>query len=242
MWKIIICFIIFQKPEEKLIKYIILDFDGVIVDTEPIHLKAFQQILKDVGIELKESEYYSKYLAYDDTTFFHECLKDHGIRKDESEIKELMKRKSHLIDQLFEQELHLFPGIEEFIRKKSSSYTLAIGSGALKNEIEYILYKFHLMKNFSSIISAEDVENCKPDPEVYLKVLESLNMKDPKGTITGPEECLVIEDSIYGIQAAKRAGMKCLAVTNSYSAQQLREADEVIETFKDFDCEILRNL
>lgn len=231
-----------SDPEVKLIKYIIFDFDGVIVDTEPIHLNAFKQIVKEVGIHLEDSEYYSKYLAYDDITFFHKCLTDHGITKTEGEITELVKKKSRLIDELFAQELNLFPGIEEFIKKKSKDYTLAIGSGALRNEIEYILRKFDLITNFSSIVSADEVENCKPDPEVYIKVLESLNLKDPEGRKSGPEECLVIEDSIYGIQAAKSAGMKCLAVTNSYSEEQLKEADIVIETFRDFDCGILQKM
>lgn len=222
-----------------LLKAIIFDFDGVIADTEPVHLNAFKQVLKTEDIILEDSEYYSKYLAYDDITFFQRCLNDHGIRREDDYIAELVKRKSLIINELFKQDLHLFPGVRQFIKRKSKDYILAIGSGALRKEIEHILHSFNLTENFRSVVSADEVAKCKPDPEVYIKVLASINQLTTDSKEVTPEECLVIEDSVYGITAAKKAGMNCLAVTNSYAADKLSEADIVIDSFLGFDCDIL---
>lgn len=224
-----------------MLKAIIFDFDGVIADTEPVHLNAFKEILKTEGILLEDSEYYSKYLAYDDITFFQKCLNDHGVRRENDYIDELVKRKSLIINELFRHGLHLFPGVRQFIKRKSKEYVLAIGSGALRKEIEHILHSFNMKEDFRSIVSADEVSKCKPDPEVYIKVLASLNQLVTGNKKITPEECLVIEDSVYGITAAKKAGMKCLAVTNSYTADKLTEADIVIDSFSGFDCGILRS-
>lgn len=225
-----------------MIRSIIFDFDGVIVDTEPIHLRAFKEILRDKEIYMEDSEYYSKYLAYDDLTFFTKSLQDYGKYTNEKHVKELVKEKSELIKSFFQEDLKLFPGIEEFIGNVSGNYILAIGSGALRSEIEEILDKFNLRHFFSSIISADEVEKCKPDPEVYLKVLQTIRREAKNGKGLQANQCIVIEDSVYGISAAKEAGMKCIAVTNSYGADKLSGADKIVETFSDFDYEILNSL
>ena len=211
-----------------MIKAIIFDFDGVIVDTEPIHLRAFKKILRNEGIELDDALYYSKYLAYDDKTFFRQSMIDFGITKTGSEIDDLVKKKSEIIEDLLEDDLELFPGVLQFIQKSAKNYQLAIGSGALRKEIEFILEKFKINDIFRLIVSANEVQKCKPDPEVYLKVLELLNKSDQSNFIT-PGECLVIEDSVYGIRAAKKAGMVCAAITNSYEKDKLDDADIVLD-------------
>jgi beta-phosphoglucomutase len=116
--------------------------------------------------------------------------------------------------------------VADFIRRAAESYPLAIASGALRHEIELVLEHGGVSQYFDVIISSEDVERSKPHPDPFLKALDSLARARREDV--APGECLVIEDSIHGISAARAAGMVCLAVTNSYSAAQLGEADLVV--------------
>jgi HAD superfamily hydrolase (TIGR01509 family) len=213
-----------------MLKAVIFDFDGVIADTEPVHLGAFQLTLEGIGIELTEEDYYANYLAYDDKTFFRRLLDDRDYKHEEALIAELMERKTGHYDNLIRGRIEILPGVESFIKKISGRYRLAIGSGALRAEITDILEFAGMGGYFEVIVSAEDIENCKPAPDVYLEVLKRLNSQASiTGTISAGE-CLVIEDSVSGIKAALTAGMKCLAVTNSYTAEELSHAHMVSES------------
>lgn len=226
-----------------MLKAIIFDFDGVIADAEPLHLKAFQEVLSEEGINLSNKDYYDKYLALDDKTCFATVLKDRGIGFDRALIDALMLRKSRYYDKFIRENLVVFPGVVDFIKKIHGKYSLAIGSGALRHEIEFILECTGIRKEFNIIVSADDVENCKPNPEVFMKVLERINKLAPsKQGIIYPYECLVIEDSIAGIKAAHSAGMKCLAVTNSYSSEKLSEADITVKSLEEVKLEELEKL
>ncbi|MCH8029636.1 MAG: HAD family phosphatase [Candidatus Dadabacteria bacterium] len=226
-----------------MLKAVIFDFDGVIADAEPIHLKCFKEVLAREGIELSENDYYSKYLAYDDRTCFAEVLKAHGQRYDELILKSLIERKSLLYNDHMKEHIVIYPGVTELIKELHGRFPLAIGSGALRAEIEYVLQSAGLNDRFSLIVSAEDVEACKPDPEVYVKALTGLEEQNT-GSYNGisPGDCIVIEDSIHGIEAAKRAGMKCLAVTNTYSEQKLRRADMIVGSLEDVGIEMLEGI
>ena len=226
-----------------MLKAIIFDFDGVIADAEPIHLKAFQEVLSEEGINLSNKDYYDKYLALDDKTCFAMVLKDRGIDFDRALIDALMLRKSRYYDKFIRENLVIFPGVVDFIKKAYGKYTLAIASGALRHEIEFILECAGIRKEFNIIVSADDVENCKPNPEVFVKVLERINNLGPsKSGIIHPSECLVIEDSVAGIKAAHDAGMKCLAVTNSYSPEKLSEADMIVKSLEEVKIEDIEKL
>ena len=210
-----------------MLKAIIFDFDGVIADTEPLHLKAFQLTLEEKGITLSEEEYNDNYLAYDDKTFFKELLKDRNITNDEATVSEYINKKSDHFNNILKGNILILEGVPDFISQVSSRFPLSIGSGALRSEIVEILEYAGLRKHFDIIVSADDVENCKPDPEVYLKVLAHLN--NSGADLISADECLVIEDSISGIMAAHSAGMRCLAITNSYSAENLSKAELVTD-------------
>lgn len=215
-----------------MLKAIIFDFDGVIADTEPLHLKAFQLALSDNGIELSEEEYSAKYLAYDDKTLFKELFKDREIEHDETTISDFINLKSKHFENVLKGNILILEGVPELISAVKDIYPLSIGSGALRSEIVEILSFAGLREYFDLIVSADDIEKCKPDPEVYLRVLQELNDKDSISNEIFASECLVIEDSTSGIKAAHLAGMKCLAITNSYSSEELSEAELVIDSLK----------
>lgn len=225
-----------------MLKAIIFDFDGVIADTEPLHLKAFQLTLREKGIELSDEDYFENYLAYDDKTLFKELLKDRNYEHNEAQISDFMNRKSEHFENVLKGNILVLEGVPEFISEVSGKYPLAIGSGAIRSEIIYILESGGLREHFEIIVSADEVINCKPDPEVFIEALRRLNNLDSVSEEISPQECLVIEDSTSGIKAAHSAGMKCLAITNSYAAEKLSEAELIKQSLKGIYLEEIEDL
>ncbi|MGB7293589.1 MAG: HAD family phosphatase [Thermodesulfobacteriota bacterium] len=226
-----------------MLRAIVFDFDGIIVDAEPVHLKTFQEVLGWNGISLSEQEYYERYLALDDRTLFLNILRDRGINYDGSIIEDLMQKKSDSYEKLIRQDIKIFPGVIDFVNSAYKKYLLGIGSGALKHEIEFILDYIGIRDRFSVIVSAEDVHKCKPDPEVFVKTLLKINKKVPQGSKPiRPSECLVIEDSSAGIRAARAARMRTLAITNSYAGCKLAEANVVADSLLDVEIADLEEL
>ncbi|MGE0104609.1 MAG: HAD family hydrolase [Blastocatellales bacterium] len=215
------------------LKAIIFDFNGVIVDDEPLHLELFRKVMAEEGLELTDEEYHEKYLGFDDRGCFTAALTDLGRPgSDAGYIEELIDRKAVYYRDAIEERFLIFPGVIELIGLVRRSYPLAIASGALRSEIELVLERGGIRDAFGPIIAAEDVAACKPDPEGYLRALDELRATTAS---LQPSQCLVIEDSIAGVEAARRAGMRCLAVTNSYSAAELAAADWIRETLAGFD-------
>ena len=212
-----------------MIKVVIFDFDGVIVDSEPLHLRAFQRTVGTLGLKLSPTDYYSRYLACDDKTFFRKFLEDNGQQATEQEVARLVEEKGICFEEMIGESIRIFPGVLEFLETIRGKFHTAIGSGALAGEINLILERKSLSKFFDFVIGADDTENPKPSPEVYLKCLEEFR-RDYDSTITAGQ-CIVFEDSPHGVLAAKRAGMKCIGITNSCSGGELKLADRVTESF-----------
>lgn len=211
-----------------MLQAIIFDFDGVVADNEPIHFAMFRQVLAEIGLPLTEEDYYAKYLGFDDKGCFAAVLAAHGRPAPAATIRDLVERKAQAYLAYIRDHLVIFPGVTQLVREAAARYPLAIASGALRHEIEFILEQAGIRKEFGHITSSEDVRQGKPDPEGYLHALAALNA----GRRTGrpPIEagnCLVIEDSIPGIRAGHAAGMKVLAVANTHTLQDLHEADVV---------------
>lgn len=224
-----------------MLKAVIFDFDGVIANTEPVHFGAFVKTLGERGISLTEEDYYADYLAFDDKTFFRTLLGDRGHKYDDELILELVRRKGVHYGSLIAGNIKILPGASDFISGLAGSFRLAIGSGALRGEIIDILEYAGLREYFEEIVSAEDIENCKPAPDVYIEVLRRLNASGGADVIS-PAECLVVEDSVSGLKAALSAGMKCLAVTNSYSADALSGAHLVAGRLDEIGLEDIKRL
>ncbi len=224
-----------RTQNKPVLKAIIFDFDGVLADTEPLHFKMFQQVLRQEGLPLGEQDYYQKYVGLDDKGCFQAILSAHGRPAPPETVRRLVERKAALMLEQIKVTPVMYPGIEDFVKRAGGRYRLAIVSGALRHEIELILKSVGLRSSFEHITAAEDMRNGKPDPEGYLHALQALNRR----AAIQASDCLVIEDTIPGIQAARAAGMRCLAVSTTFPADQLSGADAVASTLKGYDLEAL---
>ena len=219
---------------------VIFDFNGVLVDDENVHLALFQEVLAQEGVAITERDYHERYLGYDDRKCFETALGDAGQSSDRQRLDRLIARKARRYVQVAEQGLRFFPAAAETLGAVASRWPVAICSGALRPEIEYALRRLDRFDQVAAIISAEDTDKCKPDPEGYRLALAALraHARDGRGpgSRTTPAQardrpldlaaghCLVVEDSLAGIISAKGAGMRTVGVSNTYTADQLRQA------------------
>jgi beta-phosphoglucomutase len=212
-----------------MIRAVIFDFNGVLVDDEHVHFELFQEVLRDEGIDLSERDYHDRYLGYDDRGCLEVALTDAGKGAERSKVDDLIARKARRYAEVAERGLRFFPGATESVTALSNRWPVAICSGALRPEIEYVLRRMKIRDLIEVIISAEDTERCKPDPEGYLLALDAL--RSQVGEDLEAAHCLVIEDSRAGIQSAKSAGMWAIGVSNTYKAEDLRSAggDAVVD-------------
>jgi beta-phosphoglucomutase len=208
---------------------IIFDFDGVIADSEPLHLAAFQRVLAAEGITLTHDAYYARYLGYNDHDAIVAALDEAGIAAPPERVAALMAAKAADYLARARAGAALFPGVAEFVRATAERVPLAIASGALRHEIELVLGGAALEGAFAAIVSAEDVREGKPSPEGFLRAFDLLARRVSALTAA---ECLVIEDSTAGVEGARRAGMRCLAVTNSHAARELEGADLIVSSLE----------
>jgi HAD superfamily hydrolase (TIGR01509 family) len=217
---------------------VLFDCDGVIADSEPLHLRAFQEVLAPLGITITPTEYVARYLGFDDRGVFTEALRAYGRAPAADEVAALIAEKARRFRGVLEREARIYPGVTALVAALHG-VPLAVVSGALRDEIEVILGCAGIREAFTVIVAAEDVRAGKPDPEGFVRACATL-ASGVAGLV--PAECLVIEDSLAGVEGARRAGMRCVAVTNSYPAGQLRDADLVVPTLAGLTLDRLRQL
>lgn len=204
---------------------VIFDFDGVIVDTEPIHYQVFQDILEPIGLGYTWDEYISTYMGFDDRDAFREAFRSAGKTLTPDRLQELISQKAGIFEQVVSRGVTPYPGVLELINELTSQgIPLAISSGALRSDIMPILEQLDIKKHFSHIVTADDVPQSKPHPASYLSTKEKLLNSFPERLNTG-SLIYAIEDTPAGIQSAKGADLSVVAVTNSYSAEKLKQAD-----------------
>ena len=208
-------------------KIIIFDFDGVILDSENSHFIAFNEGLKNLNINISEDEYYSKYISLDDRGVITNVVNDKNISVTNEEIDMIIKNKNDYFESRLIDNSKLFPGVEELIIQLSKNFVLSIGSGANRSEIIKTLKNNNIYDYFEKILSADEVNNPKPNPETYNRVLDNIN------TDFNINEIIVIEDSPGGIEAAKSAGLKCIAITNTFDNKELGKADIIVSNYED---------
>jgi beta-phosphoglucomutase len=223
------------------LRAVIFDFDGVITDSEILHFRAFNTVLASHGFELSKHEYYKDYLGLSDKDCFKALIGEGRLQTQEAQIPALIQAKTRVFEKLARTEGKIIEGVREFLGLLAGARVpIAICSGALRPEIELILEGAALRNHFDVIVSAEEVHRGKPDPEGFLLALQKLNdvWPDP----IAPECCVVIEDSHWGLRAAEAAGMHTIAVTNTYDAAQLKQADKVVHRLDDLMLDDLRRI
>lgn len=228
-----------------MIKAILFDFNGVIINDEPVQFKAYQEGFKAEGVELTEEGYYAC-MGMDDKTFVATIFERAGKPADAEKVAALSAAKTLRWRELIAAELPIFEGMPAFIKKMAKDFQLGIVSMAKREEIEHVLELCGLRDSFAVVIASDDVSVCKPNPECYLKgfsKLDDYRIKHGHAPMVHAD-CLVIEDAPQGIMAGKAAGLKTLGVTNTVSAERLREAgaDSVTNNLGDWMPETARRV
>ena len=224
-----------------MLSAVIFDFDGIIVDTEPLHYRAFQDILVPMGLGYSWDEYLRRYIGFDDRDAFREAFKAGGKQLDDRELSALIDEKGRAFQRAIVTGVEPYPGVVELIRSIAGNLPLALCSGALPSDIHPILKQLGIDGAFDIVVTAEDVAASKPDPESYALAVARLRGVFPERGII-PATCLAIEDTPAGIASASGAGLKTLAVTNSYPEESLGGAFKVVRSLVGIDIEGLRLL
>ena len=231
-----------------MLRAVIFDFDGVITDSEILHLRSFNRVLAQYGIEITTKTYYKDYLGLTDFECFKLVVDERQLGLDDQRIANLMKRKTEIFEQLAETEGRIIEGVHDFLKMlEQNNILMAICSGAVLAEIELILEQARLRHFFAVIVSADQIKRGKPHPEGFLLTLQKLNgnvVPAQAGihNLVLPQQCIVIEDSHWGLKAAKAAGMHTIAVTNSYDANQLTLADKIVAQLSELGIRGLQQL
>ena len=209
-------------------KAIIFDMNGVLIDDEHIHELAFGKVLLNYGVKISHDDYQKICAGKTDRAGFEELAKTYKIPID-PDAAILEKGKYYL--SLFPSQKRTFLGAIELVRALSQKYVLALTSSAVKDEVELILQTFKIRELFKTIVSAEDVEHGKPDPEPYLLTARKLGLS--------PKDCVAIEDSPSGIHSAIASGMTCLAITTTHSKEELKQANQIFQSFAEIQTFLL---
>lgn len=208
----------------------LFDYNGVLVDDEAVHLAAFQAALAPLGIQLSGADYWERYLGFDDVGAFRAILTDAGRPPGEEQVRELVEAKKPLYLERARGSLSPFEGARDLVERRARAGPVGIVSGALRSEIELGLDVLGIRDRVSIVISADDTTESKPSPQGYRMGRDALARLAGRDVA---REALVIEDSTAGIQAARAAGLACVAVTHSYKAAELAQADLVVERLAD---------
>jgi beta-phosphoglucomutase len=209
-----------------MLSAVVFDFDGIIVDSEPLHFRAFNEVLEPKGKNITWKDYCETYIGFDDRDAFKTIYKASKEKLGSSDLKALIAQKAAVMQKYIEDgEAVPLPGAVELIKSIPVRLPVALCSGALKSDIVPVLEKLGISQVFSVMVTAEDTDKSKPNPAPYRLALKKLG-------ITDPSTALAIEDTPAGIFSAKGAGLKVLAVTNSYDRKYLMEADAVTDSLE----------
>lgn len=226
-----------------MLRAVIFDFDGIIVNSEPLIFKLTQEMAALEGWTVSEEAYYRDYLALDDRGIVEHLYISHGQPVAVDRRDELVAWKAQRYQEIIRDGLPAMPGVVEFVTDLARHFPLAIASGSLSVEIEHLLAKLSLREKFSVLATADDCQHSKPDPEVYLVALQRLRALPAfRDQPLQPAECLAVEDAPLGVVAAHAAGLKCLALAHSRPTAELQHADCVASEFAEVDMREVRGL
>lgn len=228
-----------------MIQAILFDFNGVIIDDEPIHQKAYREVLAAHGVSQTEEEYLAS-LGMDDVTFVRASFERAKKPLTDETMREVIESEAELHRRMIADDLPISSGIVTFLKHVSHFFTLGLVSMATRSSINYALGLAHLEEVFSVIVSAEDVPACKPDPCCYERALQLINehRREARQLPLLAKECLVVEDSPPGIESGRAAGMRTLGITNTVSEAALRAAgaDSVTHSLADWNADAVHHV
>jgi HAD superfamily hydrolase (TIGR01509 family) len=213
---------------------VVFDFDGVLANSEPLHLSAYQQVLSGLGITLERDEYYERYLGYDDFGALRVMSDTRGLEWSDDQISALVAAKTVVFDEVLATTDVLYPAARNCVEQLAQHFPLGIASGALKHEILAILRASGLDHHFRFVVAAGDTPASKPAPDPYRRAAELHAVPASR--------CVAIEDSKWGIESAKSAGLRCVGITHTYGADALAAADAVIHSLDEFTRDLIRTL
>ena len=216
------------------VRAIVFDFDGVLANSEPLHFRALQELLASLGVTLTEPDYYSTYVGYDDVGVFQIIAAREGWALDARQVARLVERKSEIFQDLTASADVLFPSAIPCIERLAPVFPLGIASGALRHEILTILRHHRLEDRFAFVVASGDTPLGKPAPDPYVRAA-ALHGQPASA-------CLAIEDSRWGIESARAAGLFCVGVTTTYPATELCNADRVVDSLDAVDPDWVRRL
>ena len=206
------------------VQAIIFDMDGVIVDSEERHEHAFLEVVREIGYGDKLDFRFADYIGRSDQVTWADFVARH---KPPQPVAELLARKRQRMVDIIRREQPLFVGLLELVEKLAARYALGLASGSERPVVEAVLGLKRLGRFFSAVVTDSDIKRGKPEPDIFLRAAELLNV--------APRACCVIEDSKPGVAASLAAGMQVVAITNTHPAEELRHATHVVQTYKEIE-------
>ena len=216
------------------VQAIVFDFDGVIVNSEPIHLAATQHALAMRGIELSADDYYDRYVGFDDAGMFNQLALDRGLPWCSDDLQEMLAAKALRFEALEARGALLVPGAAACVRRMATIAPLAVASGARRDEIERILTRLGLISIFQTIVAAGETASGKPAADPYMEAIARLRAR--------PARAVAIEDTAAGLASAKAAGLRCIGITTTFPASKLSLADAIVTSMDQITADLIRSL
>jgi HAD superfamily hydrolase (TIGR01509 family) len=213
---------------------IVFDFDGVLVNTEPLHLTATQHALALRGQSIAQGEYYERYVGFNDVEMFVQMARDRGLTWCSGDVQELIAAKALQFEKLEGTAAILAPGAADCVRRLADLSPLGVASGARREEIERILARLELARYFRAIVASGETPWGKPAPDPYLAAAALLKAK--------PARTVAIEDTAAGLASARAAGLRSIGIAGTFPPSKLSLADIVVSSLDEITPEMLRHL
>ena len=210
-------------PEPKF-SAVIFDMDGVIIDSEPRHERAFLDVFAQMGYGQTHGIRFDQYLGRSDRALWVDFIAKHNPKWT---LDELTAWKQNHVIEIIRREQPIFDGLPELVAKVASRYRLAVASGSVHPVIDEVLAMKSLRQFFPVVVSVQDVAHGKPAPDIFLRAAQLLGVE--------PATCCVIEDSAAGVTAARAAGMTAVAITNTLPAEKLTHANHLVRTYEEIE-------